>query len=279
VKGCEPVTAKRDPDRSAMALFADELRAARDRAGLTQDELAARVNYSTTLIAMVEGLKRVPQADLAARLDDVLATPGTFGRLQERLRVLPFAASFRPFVAFEETATALRSFEHVLVPGLLQTEAYARAVLATVPNIAPDDLDELVASRLARQEILDRDDPPLLWAVLDEAVLHRPIGEDPKVMREQLGHLAEMAGRRNVTIEVIPYSAGGHIGLVGAFTVADFADSPSVAYLETAADGQTVEDVKTVTAVTLRFDTLRAEALPRRASRETILKVAEEQWT
>jgi hypothetical protein len=87
-----------------------------------------------------------------------------------------------------------------------------------------------------------------------------------------------MAGRRNVTIEVIPYSAGGHIGLVGAFTVADFADSPSVAYLETTADGQTVEDAKTVTAVTLRFDTLRAEALPRRASRETILKVAEEQY-
>ena len=272
------MAAKRDPDHSALALFADELRAARDKAGLTQDELAARVNYSTTLVAMVEGLKRVPQADFASRLDEALGTPGTFGRLQERLRVLPFTAPFRPFVAFEEMATALRAFEHVLVPGLLQTEAYARAVLATVPNIAPDDLDELVASRLARQQILDRDDPPLLWAVLDEAVLHRPIGEDPKVMREQLAYLAEMADRRNVTIGIIPYSAGGHIGLVGAFTVADFADAPSVAYLETAADGQTVEDAKTVTAVALRFDTLRSEALPRRASREKIMKVAEERW-
>ena len=82
-----------------MALFADEMRAARDRAGLTQDELAARVNYSTTLVAMVESLKRVPQADLAARMDEVLGTPGTFGRLQERLRSLPFPASFRPFAA------------------------------------------------------------------------------------------------------------------------------------------------------------------------------------
>ena len=102
------MAAKRDPDRSALALFADELRAARDRAGLTQDELATRVNYSTTLVAMVESLKRVPQPDLAARLDDVLGTPGTFGRLQERLRALPFPASFRPFAAYEDLAVALR---------------------------------------------------------------------------------------------------------------------------------------------------------------------------
>ncbi len=271
--------AKRDPDRSALALFADEMRAARDRAGLTQDELAGQLNYSGTLVAMVESLKRVPQADFAARLDAAFDTTGTFARLQERLRALPFAAWFRPFAAFEETATALRTFEHTLVPGLLQTSDYARAVLATVPNIAPDDLDERVAARLARQAILDRDDPPLLWAVLDEAVLHRPIGDDPKVMRGQLLHLADMAARRNVTIEIIPYTAGGHIGLLGAFVLADFGDAPSVAYLETAADGQTVEDASTVAAVVLKFDTLRSEALPRRASRELIMKVAEDAWT
>src|ERR1700761_5406158 len=110
------MAAKRDPDRSAMALFADEMRAARDRAGLTQADLAAGVNYSTTLVAMVESLKRVPQADLAARLDDVLGTPGTFGRLQERLRSLPFPVSFRPFAAYEDLAVALRNFENCLVP-------------------------------------------------------------------------------------------------------------------------------------------------------------------
>jgi hypothetical protein len=165
------------------------------------------------------------------------------------------------------------------VPGLLQTPDYARAVLATVPNIAPGDLDERVAARLARQAILDRDDPPLLWAVLDEAVLHRPIGDDPTVMHGQLLHLADTAARRNVTIEIIPYAAGGHIGLLGAFVVAEFGDAPSVAYLETAADGQTVEDAPTVAAVVLKFDTLRSEALPRRASRELIMKVAENEWT
>ena len=271
--------AKRDPDRSALALFADELRAARERAGLTQDELAGQLNYSGTLVAMVESLKRVPQADFAGRLDAAFGTTGTFARLQERLRALPFTASFRPFAAFEETATALRTAAHALVPGLLQPPDYARAVLATVPNIAPGDLDERVAARLARQAILDRDDPPLLWAVLDEAVLHRPIGDDPTVMHGQLLHLADTAARRNVTIEIIPYAAGGHIGLLGAFVVAEFGDAPSVAYLETAADGQTVEDAPTVAAVVLKFDTLRSEALPRRASRELIMKVAENEWT
>jgi hypothetical protein len=98
-------------------------------------------------------------------------------------------------------------------------------------------------------------------------------------MHGQLLHLADMAARRNVTIEIIPYTAGGHIGLLGSFVVAEIGDAPSVAYLETAADGQTVEDASTVTAVMLKFDTLRSEALPRRTSRDLIMKVAEDKWT
>jgi transcriptional regulator with XRE-family HTH domain len=279
VKECEAMAAKRgDADQSALTLFADELRAARDRAGLTQDELAARVNYSATLVAMIEGLKRVPQADFAARLDDVLGYPGTFARLQERLRVLPFAASFRPFAAFEESATALRTFEHTLVPGLFQTEDYARAVLGTSPNTSADELDDRVAARLARQVILDRDSPPMMWVVLDEAVLHREVGS-AKVMRDQLGHLAGMSDRPNIAIQIVPYSAGAHVGLQGAFVIADFEDAPPVAFLATATDGQTVEEPSAVARVALTFDTLRTEALPRRASMQMIMKVAEEQWT
>jgi len=272
------MAAKRDPDRSAMALFADEMRAARDRAGLTQDELAARVNYSTTLVAMVESLKRVPQADLAARLDDVLATPGTFGRLQERLRSLPFPASFRPFAAYEDLAVALRNFENCLIPGLLQTEDYARAVLSARPNTNEDEVDELVAVRLARQAILNRDDPPALWVVVDEGVLTREIGS-PKTMAGQLQHLADMAARPNITIQVIPFSAGAHIGLQGAFIIAEFADTPPVAFLATATDGQTIEDASAVARALFTFDNLRSEALPRKASREQIQRLAEERWT
>ena len=267
-----------DADRSALALFADEMRAARDRAGLTQDELAARVNYSATLIAMVEGLKRVPQADLATRLDEALGYPGTFARLQERLRVLPFPASFRPFAAFEEIATSLRTFEHALIPGLLQTADYARAVLGTRPNTTLDQLDDMMSARMARQAILERDNPPMMWVVVDEAVLHREVGS-AKVMADQLGHLAAMSDRPNVAVQIVPYSAGAHVGLQGAFVIADFEDSPPVAFLATATEGQTIEDASAVARVALTFDSLRTEALPRRASREMIMKVAEEQWT
>lgn len=126
--------------------------------------------------------------------------------------------------------------------------------------------------------ILDRDEPPLLWLVVDEAVLHREVGGS-KVMHEQLVHLAQMSERPNITVEVIPYAAGAHSGLLGAFAIAEFADAPSVAYLESAAGGQIVEERSVVAGVTLTFDTLRSEALPRTASRDLIMKAADERWT
>lgn len=100
---------------------------------------------------MVEALHRVPTRDLATHLDKAFSTPGTFARLEARLRDLPFPASFRPFAAYEAEATALYVFEHSLVPGLLQTPQYARAVLATRPNTAEDEIDNLVTARLARR--------------------------------------------------------------------------------------------------------------------------------
>lgn len=269
---------RRDPDRSALALFAEELQAARAQAGTSRDDLAAKINYSASLIGMIESLRRVPQADFASRCDEAFGTPGTFARLQKRLRNLPFAASFRPFAAYEEIATSLRNFEYALIPGLLQTPEYARAVFVTRPNTTVDEVDDLVAARLARHVVLDRDDPPLLWAVIDEAVLHREVG-DAKVMRDQLAHLADMSRRPNITVEVVPYSAGAHSGLLGAFVIADFDDAPAMAYLETAAEGQTIEEPSVVAKVALTFDTLRSEALPRGASRDVIMKVAEERWT
>jgi hypothetical protein len=116
------------------------------------------------------------------------------------------------------------------------------------------------------------------WVVLDEAVLHRQVG-GAKVMHDQLLHLAAVAHRPNVTIEVIPYQAGAHSGLLGAFVIADFADAPSIAYLETAAGGQIIEEQSGAAGVALTFDTLRSDALPRRASQDMIMKIAEEQWT
>jgi malonyl CoA-acyl carrier protein transacylase len=207
---------------------------------------------------------------MAKGLDQFFDYPGFFEMTEERLRDLPFPESYRPFVPYERAARVLRIFEHVLVPGLLQTEDYARAVLRKKPHTTEDELENLLAARLARQETLTRDDPPLLYALLDEAVLHRPIST-PDVMHAQVMHLADLATRRNISIQVIPYSAGGHIGLLGAFVIAEAADMSATGYLENAADGQTVEDTDRVAQTVASFDALRGEAVTVGASRDLIV--------
>lgn len=279
-------------DRDALSLFADELRAYRNARGWTQADLATKISYSESLIAQVETCRRPPSRDLAKALDKVFATPvfaeetpdspakpGTFGRMWAKLRNLPFPASFRSFAPYEAEAVALHVFDHSLIPGLIQTEAYARAVLATRPNTPPEEIGNLVAGRLARQAVLRREDPlaPLLWALIDEGALYRPVAT-PEVMYDQLMHLAEVSVQPNITIQVIPYSAGGHTGLLGACTIADLDGSPGIVNLEDIADGRVTDDAATVSQVTLRFNSLRSEALPKGASRELIVRVAEEQW-
>src|SRR5215472_6562747 len=267
----------RDNDHSALALFAAELQAARTRAGMSRNELAARINYSPSLVGMVESMRRVPRLDFAQRCDDALGTTGTFARLHEHLRTAPFPSWFRPFAQHEAEATSLRTFQVVLVPGLLQTGDYARALLSTKVGATEDDVDQLVTARLERQAILDRDNPPLLWVVVDEAALHRPVG-GRDVMRLQVEHLAEMAARPNVVIQVIPAEVGAHVGLTGAFVIADFAGAPSIVYLETALTGLVIERQEDVAAVTLTYDTLKTESLPRAASLELLREVAKT-WT
>jgi len=267
----------RDPDR---ALFADELRAVRKQANLSRDELGARVGYSGATIGMVEAGHRAPPRGIGRRLDEEFKLPGTFERIEARLRGIPFATQFRPFEPYEQTARSLRTFEHSLVPGLLQTEDYARSVLQTKPNSTPDEIDGLVAGRLTRQSVLERDDPPapLLWALVDEGVLTRPVA-DPPVMRDQIKHLLHMTEMPNVTIQVVPYSARGHSGLLGAFVIADQDDSPGIVFIEDVLGGRVAEEPDVVAEVTLRFDSLRSDALPKGASRELMGSVAEERWT
>ena len=171
----------------------------------------------------------------------------------------------------------LRIFEPALVTGLFQTVDYARAVLGKRPHTTAEEVENLLAARLARQEILTREDPPLVYLVMDEAVLHRPVAA-PDVMHAQLEHLADLAGWPNIGIQVVPYGAGGHIGLLGAFTIAEMADMSAMVFLENAADGQTVEDNDRISQVVAHFDALRGEALPVGASRDLIVKVAEERW-
>lgn len=267
----------RDPDHSMLTLFGAELQAARVASGLSREELAARINYSISLVGHVETTRRVPSLDFAQRCDQALGTAGTFARLQQHLRTAPFPSWFRPFAQYEAEAVSLRTFELALVPGLLQTAEYARAVLSTRVGASEDDIEQRLAARLERQAILERDNPPLLWVVIDECVLHRPVG-GPDVMRAQVEHLADMAQQPAVVIQVVPQKAGAHEGLTGAFMIADFAESPSIVYLETALTGMVIERAADVAAIMLTYDTLKTEALPRAASLDLMREVAKT-WT
>jgi transcriptional regulator with XRE-family HTH domain len=267
---------KPDPPPGLVA-FAEELRAYREQAGMSREELAAKVNYSPSLIAMIETGKRTPSRKLAKLLDEVFGTPGTFVRHEKRLRDVPFPEAFRPFVPHEAGATSLRWYEHSIVPGLLQTEDYARAVLSTRPNTTEDEIEERVVARMQRQEVLSREDPPLLWVLIDEGALHREVGS-AEIMHAQLLNLAAMSLRPNISIQVVPFSAGSHSGLLGAFVIAENDDESPVAYLETAAEGETAEDPVRVAKVALTFDNLRSKALPDVASRDMIARLTEERW-
>jgi transcriptional regulator with XRE-family HTH domain len=268
----------RDSRLSAMALFSTELRQARTRAGLTQDQLAEKIAYSPSLVAHVEAGSRAPSLDFAGRADEALCTGGLLTRLQPFVRREAYPPWFRDWVEIEREATSLRWFEPLVMPGLLQTEAYARAVLAAAhPASADGEIDRLVTARLDRQAILTHEDPPLLWVILDEYVLIRSVG-GPKVMAEQIDRLIVAARQPRIVLQVVPSGAGAHAGLAGQFVIAAFEGRPDVGYLDNALAGQVVERPADVARIALLYDILKAEALSPRASIDLARK-AIERWT
>jgi transcriptional regulator with XRE-family HTH domain len=264
-------------------VFGTMLRHYRTLAGLTQTELGALVHITGDMISKIEQGDRAATADLTTRLDAAseLDTRGALTPLHEELGDGLYSAGFPTwyldFAVRQAEAVNLRLYELHVVPGLLQTEDYARAIFGTRFKVTEAEIDELVAARMMRQEILARERPPGLWVILEESVLRRPVG-GRQVMLVQVGRLIEAARRPNIVIQVIPMSVGAHEGLAGSFVIADFDGAPSVGYVETAVHGQPVDSAKDVAALELTWDTLRAEALPRSASL-ALLEEAAKSWT
>jgi transcriptional regulator with XRE-family HTH domain len=268
----------RDSQVSALGMFSEELRRARAGAGLTQDQLAEKIAYSPSLVAQVEAGSRAPSVDFARRADDALRTGGLLSRLQPLVRSEAYPAWFRDWVEIEREAVSLRWFEPLLIPGLLQTEQYARAVLeAANPASGEDEISRLVGARMDRQTILTQEAPPLLWVIIDEGMLIRPVGGG-RVMREQIDHLIVAARLPMIMLQVIPTGAGAHPGLAGQFAIASFDVQPDVAYLDNALAGQIVERAVDVSRVALLYDILKAEALAPRSSID-LLRKAIQTWT
>jgi transcriptional regulator with XRE-family HTH domain len=249
------------PTGSALAYFGDELRYHREAERLTQEQLAAAINFSESMVGMVETGKRAPKPDFIKRCDEKLRTGGALTRLWKRITESTYPAWFRTFAELEGDATVRLEFEAQVVPGLLQNEDYARAVLrAGRPRDTDEQIEQHVAARLHRQEILTRDKPPLLWVVLDEAVLRRPVG-GPEVMRAQLAWLLEASASPDIVLQVLPFAAGEHAKMSGPMTIMTLPEVGDVVYVEGPGSGQIIARPEDVADCALRFDLLRATAL------------------
>ncbi len=252
-----------DPNSSPLAFFAAEVKRLRELAGITQEALAGETNYSPASIAAIETCRLIPHEDFTGSADKRFGTDGILTRLRDMVEETSARPWFRDLLKVEQKASEIRTYASYLIPGLLQTEAYMRhAVNATRPILTHDEIDRAVALRLTRQEILQRDDPPRLWAIIDESALHRFKG-DAEVMREQREYLVTMCERPNIVIQVIPLAEGLTAAGGRAFTILSFRTEPSIVYLEDVGSARYIRNRKTdeVSRYALTFDHLRCNAL------------------
>ncbi|WP_432025302.1 helix-turn-helix domain-containing protein [Streptomyces sp. 1222.5] len=263
-----------DPSASPLDYYGYELRRARESAGLTLAQLGAVVFCTGSLIGQIETAARVPQRDFSERLDAALGTGGLFSRLVGMVLRSQLPSWFQPVAEMEAKATYISTYQCQLVYGLLQTEGYARAVLSIEQGYR---LDEMVAARLERQRILERDQPPVLWTVLDEAVLHREVG-GPDVMRDQLSYLLDLFGKPWMELQVLPFATGQHTGLMGSFTLLRFGDHPDVYYSESYDSGHMTANPQVIKERSVGYARLQAEALSPRESAALIARVREERY-
>jgi DNA-binding XRE family transcriptional regulator len=273
-----PATRDLDPGASPAHFFGAEVRRARVAAGMTLADLAATVPCDASTVSRIEAGTLSPARRFSAACDEAFPQmSGWFSRFYHDSRTWagPHPPWFRDWVETEARATVIRWWEPLLVPGLLQTPDYARAVLGWGPDDG-GDLDDRVAARLDRQRVFDRDSPPEVWILLSEQVLGSCVG-GADVMRKQVEHLAAMAARPRVTIQVIAAGAGAYGGLSGAFAIGTGAADGTVIYLETGVQGMVIRDPTLISRAASMFDHLRAEALPRSQTPD-ILARAGETW-
>ncbi len=273
-----PATRELDPTASPAHFFGAEVRRARLAAGMTLANLAGLVPCDASTVSRIEAGTLSPGQRFAAACDEAFPQMGGwFSRFchDSRTWAGPHPPWFRDWVETEARATVIRWWEPLLIPGLLQTDDYARAVLGWGPDDG-GDLDERVAARLDRQRIFDRDSPPEVWILLSEPVLGYCIGS-ADVMRKQIDHLAEMTARPRVMIQVVSAAAGAYGGLSGAFAIGTDTAADTVIYLETGVQGMVIRDPRLITRAASVFDHLRAEALPRSQTLEVLAR-AGERW-
>ncbi|NUP19058.1 MAG: helix-turn-helix transcriptional regulator [Streptomyces sp.] len=262
---------------AAWEFFGSELKRQRENAGITQAELGSRVFVSGGYIGQFEQAIRKPQLDVAQRIDEVLQTDGIFERLWRKLiKEQPYTEYFAHAAELERLATEICDWAPTVVPGLLQTPEYARAMFLAGNYFAAEEyIEELVRGRMDRARILKDATRPVYWAVLHEATLRIPVG-DAGIMVRQLDHIATMMRERTVLLQVLPFAAGAHPQMGKMMWLMEFEDAPPTVYTEGVFSGTLLDDPMVVKRARAAYDHIRAAALSPEASLALIESVAED---
>jgi transcriptional regulator with XRE-family HTH domain len=271
-----------DPRVSPLHHLGAEIRHARERAGMSQADLAGITLYDRSYVSQVETGDLDPSESFVQGCDKAFPDrDGWFTRYWRDAHKWDglYPAWLESWVGAEHDAKVIRWWEPLQVPGLLQTADYARELIMAWQAVDdPDEVDRLLAGRLDRQRIFERSGPPTLIALIDETVLYRCIGST-KIMHDQLEHLIGMTSRPNVSIHIVPANVGAHAGLLGAFAVAELnSSSARVVYLETPDQGLTSDSPGLADKILGKFEMLRSEASSKRESRDSIRREADGRW-
>jgi transcriptional regulator with XRE-family HTH domain len=270
--------------------LAAELRSLRAVAGLTREDVTQRTGINEATLYRIESGRARPQVrtlmallalyEVAEPARSELLALSRQSSEQSWLQSFPsgLPGPYTTYIAFEGEARSLLNYESLFIPGLLQIEPYARAALRSgLPTATDEEVQRLVDARMGRQAVLTRRPSLRLWTIMDEAALRRPVG-GRDVMNAQLEHLAESARLSEVTLQVLPYAAGGHPGMAGAFAILQFGEpsASDVIYIESQAADLFLESQLDVSRFTAIFELLRAQALPPEASVSFIERIISE---
>lgn len=263
---------EREPDASdSLRTFGAVVQALREHAGLSRVDFGSVVRFSKHTVESVELGRRMPDTDFVERAEAALGNTGALRRAARHLSRQPgLAAWFRQWARLEKLAVSLCTYECRLVPGLLQTEGYARAVFDnSIPLLTDEQLEAQVAARMERQRML-RERPHVPFSfIVEESVFRRRLG-GTEVMRGLFDHTLGICAPRNVTLQVVPLDCEYHACLDGPLQLLETPDGRRLAYSEGQQNGRLIADVKEVSLLQQRYDTLRSQALPPKESRDLL---------
>ncbi|KUF19729.1 helix-turn-helix domain-containing protein [Streptomyces silvensis] len=266
------------PGERGSESFGALLRFFRERAGLTQEGLGNHVKYSKSQVAMVERGERAPKGGLVDIADDVLGAQGALSLLAKKeFKDNGLRPWTEDYLAEERKAASILSYQNHVIPGLLQTEAYARAVYSCIacPAIDDEELEKRVSTRLDRRQIFQRKPLPTLGFIVEQSVLTRPLG-GKHVLKEQLLHMLDAGSLRHVQLQVMPHNRQTHASLMGPMILLENAERSQVAYIEGHNGGYFVSEQPDLGNLVGKYGILRAQALSPEESAKLIEELAQD---